>query len=215
MKTKLIVILLVFISLTNLTAKDTKKINVEDLNFIFRLGVDTAGSRDSTNSAGYGLDKNTAYEITFGAEDKTKDFEFGVRRTLNLYNHGNGTFHNTSAYSAKTKNIGAETSISGFYKATKFFQPYMGLGVGINFSSYDDGGKSITASTYRPTLHGILGFNSQLLGPIGFYAQYKYTIADTYKNQVTVDNGGTLGLIQIEDNGVSGSMTTVGLSLVF
>lgn len=220
MKKILLLSLLFTLSLTNLYSAEKKIINADNLNFVYRLGIDTAGSRDNATAitgGKYGLDKNIGFEMTFGAEDKTKDFDFGVRRTLNLYSHGDGTFYNDTAipYSAKTRNFGGETTISVFYKATKYFQPYMGLGLGINFSSYDDEGQSITASTYRPTLHGVLGFNSQLIGPIGFYVQYKYTIADSYKNQVPVDNSGTIVLVEIEDKGVSGSKTMAGLNLVF
>ncbi len=187
---------------------------IEKQGFIFRLGYDLEGSRNDVSGVGadiYGQHLGTAFELSLGAETSVEDFSFGVRRLGTLYYNGRGTFYSTNGYEAAVSNFGVEGTIAAFYKATQYFQPYIGIGAGINIGTYNDHGRALTSDKYNPTLHGLIGANSQIIGPIGLYAHYKYTIADNTQQQVYIDGVKT----QIENRGIAGEKWIAGLSLVY
>jgi len=216
-KTLSVLLLLASTSLfaSQLTVSTETTIKIEPKDYIFRLGFDLQGSRNDVSGSGsnkFGQKVGTAFELSLGSESSVHDFEFGVRSLGTLYYNGRGTFYSANSYEADVSNLGVEGTVAVFYKATQYFQPYIGVGAGINIGNYDDHGKALSESKYNPTLHGLIGVNSQLIGPIGLYAQHKYTISDESKQNAVLSDG---TVIRIENRGISGSKWIAGLSLVY
>jgi len=183
---------------------------------IFRVGVDALGSNDDTSTLSgggkEGLDKKTGYELSLGAEEKVKNFEWGSRRLMTFYDYGRGTYYNDD-YKAKTRNFGIETTMARYIKLTQYVKPYLGLGLGINVNDYDDGGRSKNAQEFQLTVNGVAGVSGELVVGIGYFVEYKYRLASNTTEQLVLkDSSGT---VEVENKGVSGGQLMAGLSYQF
>lgn len=189
----------------------------EKYNILLRVGVDALGGEDDTETIGTGkkgADREMGYELVMGVEKKVENFEFGTRRTMTLYNFGDTTYYN-GTYLADIDNFGIETTGATYFKATQYVKPYVGIGLGINVNRYNDHGVSVTSESFQPTVHIVGGVSGELFVGIGYYAEYKYRYSNTIKEQATVDNGGTLELVEIENKGVTGGQFMAGVSYQF
>lgn len=189
----------------------------ENYDILLRAGVDALGGEDDTKIVGAlkkGADREMGYELAFGVEKKAENFEFGTRRTMSLYNFGDTTYYNDT-YMADINNFGIETTGATYFKATQYVKPYVGIGLGINVNRYNDHGASVTSESFQPTVHIVGGVSGELFVGLGYYAEYKYRYSNTVKTQATVDNGGTLELVEIENNGVTGGQFMAGVSYQF
>ncbi len=185
----------------------------EKYDILLRVGVDALGGNDDTTkitSGKKGLDRKMGWEVVVGAEEKVKDFEWGSRRTMSIYSHGDGTYHN-GTYSADITNIGVETTGATYFKATQYFKPYIGVGLGLNINDYNDNGAYRNAEQFQITVNAVCGVSGELFTGIGYYAEYKYRFAPQSKEQVTI-NGST---VEIENQGVNGGVFMTGLSYQF
>lgn len=183
---------------------------------MFRVGVDALGSNDDTKllpgGGKKGLDKNTGFELSFGAEEKVNNFEWGSRRLMTFYYHGRGTYYNGD-YKAKTQNFGGETTMARYIKLTQYVKPYLGLGLGINVNDYDDSGRSKNAQEFQLTVNGVAGVSGELVTGIGYFVEYKYRLASNTTEQLVLKDGS--GSVEVENNGVSGGQVMAGLSYQF
>jgi len=189
----------------------------EKNSILLRVGVDALGGQDdtSTNAAGdkKGLDRSMGFELSMGAEEKVENFEWGFRRIMSIYGYGDGTYHN-GAYKADISNAGIETTAARYFKATQYFKPYVGVGLGLNINSYDDNGDYRTSDDYQFTVHAVGGVSGELFVGIGYYAEYKYRFAPTETLQITPTTGSTVP-IEIKNEGVNGGVFMAGLSYQF
>ena len=187
----------------------------EKNSIVFRVGVDALGGKDdtSTNTAGdkKGLDRSMGFELSMGAEEKVENFEWGFRRIMSIYGYGDGTYYN-GVYKADISNAGLETTAARYFKATQYFKPYLGVGLGLNINSYDDNGKYQTSNDYQFTVHAVGGVSGELFTGIGYYAEYKYRFAPSETLQITPKGG---SLIEIENKGVNGGVFMAGVSYQF
>jgi len=183
---------------------------------MWRVGVDALGGNDDTEvltSGGKkGLDRNMGFELSVGAEEKVENFEWGSRRLMTIYSHGDASYYN-GAYKADINNLGIETTVARYFKATQYFKPYVGLGLGLNINSYDDNGAYVTSDDYQFTVHAVGGVSGELFVGIGYYAEYKYRFAPSETLQITPKDE-TLS-IEIENEGVNGGVFMAGVSYQF
>ena len=166
-----------------------------------------------------GRDKDMGYEIAIEIEEDVKDFEFGTRKTLNLYNHGDAVMYDGKV-SKKSTNYGLDFTYNIFYKVTKYFKPYVGAGVGINRRTFNgELADAATSINYEPTLNAVIGASGDVVVGIGYYVEYKYRFADKVKDQlfaVDVTNGpGLPEFHRFDVEGVSGDQILVGLNYKF
>ena len=187
-------------------------------NFVIRMGGDIIGSQDNYDkTTDIGTKNSAGFEMAFGAEELIEDFSWGSRQMFNMYYTGESTYNN-QGYQAKIKNYGFTTSYNYYYKATQFFEPFIGAGAGLNLEIYNDlidantKGSSKRSQTYNPTVHFQAGVSGVLFSFIGYYAMYKYTLASNSTQLVPLQTGGS---VEVENNGVAGGRTTAGLNLVF
>ena len=192
----------------------------EKNSILFRVGVDALGGKDdtSTNAVGdkKGLDRGMGFELSMGAEEKVENFEWGFRRIMTIYGYGCGTYYNETpayTYQADTSNVGLETTAARYFKATQYFKPYIGVGLGININSYDDHGAYQKSDDYQFTVHAVGGVSGELFTGIGYYAEYKYRFAPSETLQIKPVN--SLTTIEIENEGVNGGVFMAGLSYQF
>lgn len=164
---------------------------------IVRIGVDVQGNQDDV-TAGVGDKKKMGYEIAFGAERKVEDFRFGSRIMNTIYNYGDKTYYD-GPNETLNRNYGLEMSLSRFYKATKYFKPYLGGGFGINQSKTTNNTTNAMQVSYAPTLHLMGGVSGEVIAGIGYYVEVKRRFAD-HTNKI---------------DGVDGTMTTAGVSYQF
>jgi hypothetical protein len=167
---------------------------------VMRIGVDVRGNQDDVNG-GIGDKKDMGYEIAFGVEKKVDDFRFGTRIMNTIYNYGDKTYYQGGSETLST-NYGLEMSMSRFYKATKYFKPYLGAGFGINKSKLSNSNTG-KLEHYAPTLHIMAGISGEVIVGIGYYVQVKRRFADNFS------------LNNTEVDGVNGTMTTAGVSYQF
>ena len=183
---------------------------------MFRVGVDALGSNDDTEvlvgGGKKGLDKNIGFELSLGAEEKVENFEWGSRRLMTFYYHGNGTYSN-GAYEAKTQNFGGETTMARYIKLTQYVKPYLGIGLGINVNDYDDNGRSKNAQEFQLTVNAVGGVSGELFTGVGYFVEYKYRLASNTTEQLTLKDGS--GNVEVENQGVSGAQLMAGLSYQF
>jgi len=185
---------------------------------LLRAGVDVLGSNDDiTGSTATGdkkgLERSMVFEVAVGAEEKIENFEFGFRRTMTIYSYGDETYYN-GAYKADISNYGVETTAARYFKATQYFKPYLGLGLGLNINSYDDHGAYKKSDNYQLTVHAVGGISGELFVGIGYYVEYKYRFAPSETLQVTPKNDNT-NILEIENRGVNGGVAMAGLSYQF
>ena len=185
---------------------------------IFRGGVDALGGKDDTTSSKAsgdrkGLNRGMGFELSIGAEEKITNFEWGSRRLMTLYSFGAGTYYN-GAYEADISNAGIETTAARYFKATQYFKPYVGLGLGLNVNSYNDNGAYQKSDDYQFTVHAVGGVSGELFVGIGYYAEYKYRFAPSETLQITPKNA-VGGIIEIENEGVNGGVFMAGVSYQF
>jgi len=198
---------------------------------IFRLGYEVTGDDDDAKTLNYdtngnpcpdgacgkyGFDRDAAYEFSIGLEEKVDDFKFGTRKMLTIYKDGDGTFHNGN-FTSDVTNAGIEATYSVFYKATKYFKPYLGAGLGINRQTNDDEGQWRDNEEYSPTFVTKAGISGELFAGFGYYAEYKYRFADNKKISVPHRIGPSLidGYVDIEIEGVDGGRFMAGISYQF
>jgi len=189
----------------------------EKNDILLRVGVDTLnGNDDTTGSTAMGdkkgLDRSMGFELAIGAEEKVENFEWGFRRMMTIYSYGDGTYYN-GAYKADTSNVGVETTAARYFKATQYFKPYIGVGLGLNINSYDDHGAYQKSDNYQLSVHAVGGVSGELFVGIGYYAEYKYRFAPSETLQVIPK--GTSSIIEIENEGVNGGVVMAGLSYQF
>ena len=190
----------------------------EKNSILLRVGVDALGGQDNTTGSTAsgdrkGLDRSMGFELSMGAEEKVEDFEFGFRRIMTIYAHGNGTYYNGN-YKADTSNFGVETTAARYFKATQYFKPYVGMGLGLNINSYNDHGEYLKSDEYQLSVHAVGGVSGELFVGIGYYVEYKYRFAPSETLQITpVSNSGNI--IEIENEGVNGGVFMAGLSYQF
>ena len=183
---------------------------------MWRVGVDAFGGNDDTEvlaSGGKkGLDRSMGFEMSVGAEEKVENFSWGSRRLMTIYSHGNASYYN-GAYKADINNLGIETTAARYFKATQYFKPYVGVGLGLNINSYDDNGAYATSNDYQFTVHAVGGVSGELFTGIGYYAEYKYRFAPSETLQITPKDG--ISSIEIENTGVNGGVFMAGVSYQF
>jgi len=189
----------------------------ENNDIILRVGVDALGGIDDTTGSmatgdKKGLDRSMGFELAMGAEEKVENFEWGFRRIMSIYGYGSGTYYN-GTYKADINNAGIETTAARYFKATQYFKPYIGVGLGLNINSYDDHGAYQKSDDYQFTVHAVGGVSGELFVGIGYYAEYKYRFAPSETLQITPKNGS--GTIEIENEGVNGGVFMAGLSYQF
>ena len=224
MKKTILVAMSVALTNTLLVAAETTDIRDqfvkefrEKNNIILRVGVDALGGQDDTTGSiatndKKGLDRSMGFELSMGAEQKVENFEWGFRRMMNIYAHGNGTYYN-GTYKADTSNFGFETTAARYFKATQYFKPYVGIGLGLNINSYDDNGQYQKSDDYQLTVHAVGGVSGELFVGIGYYAEYKYRFAPSETLQITPKDG--TAVIEIENEGVNGGVFMAGVSYQF
>jgi len=200
----------------------------ENENVVIGAAFDVEGSDNNSKvgtpqwagnpSAGrYGTDKDAAYEISVSIEETVEDFDFGTRKTLTIYNHGDTEMFD-GGYSKKATNYGADLTYSVYYKITKYFKPYIGAGLGVNRNTFDGEGTDLTSKTsYKPTLNGVVGASGNVIAGIGYYAEYKYRLADNFKNQLFIveDSSGHPQATRFDVDGVNGGQFMLGLNYKF
>ena len=190
----------------------------EKNDILLRVGVDALGGKDDTTGSTAtgdkkGLERSMGFELSIGAEEKVENFEWGFRRIMSIYSYGNGTYYNGS-YSADTSNYGVETTAARYFKATQYFKPYVGVGMGLNINSYDDHGQYMTTDEYQLSVHAVGGVSGELFTGIGYYAEYKYRFAPSETRQVTSRDDVT-NIIEVENEGVNGGVFMAGVSYQF
>jgi len=174
-----------------------------------------------------GEDKDMGYEFTFGIEEKVADGQWGSRKMVTIYDHGDSTIHNGGLVT-ENKNIGVEGTYEIFYSVNKYIKPYVGAGFGINRSSVDyearssEGGAFLPSMTYdrekenfKPTLHSTVGISGDIFKNFGYYVSYKYRLGDTSTTVLPFRQEGTVVNKTIEIDGVSGGQFMVGFSYRF
>jgi len=199
----------------------------ENEDVVIGIGLDVEGSDNnsmtgtpeypgSPTAGRYGTDKDAGYELKIAFEENVEDFAFGSRKTITIYNHGDAEMFD-GHYSKKSTNYGADLTYSIYYKITKYFKPYLGAGFGINRRTFDGEGDDITLKTsYEPTLNGVVGASGNVIAGIGYYAEYKYRLADHSEQKFIVqDSSGTLDVKKFDVNGVHGGQFMVGLNYKF
>jgi len=187
----------------------------EKNDIILRVGVDALGGVDDISGSGLnkkGSEQDMGFEVAIGAEEKVEDFEWGSRRMMTLYSYGETTYYNRN-YKAEIFNSGIETTAATYFKATQYFKPYVGVGIGLNINSYDDHGSYRTSDDYQFSVHAVGGVSGELFTGIGYYAEYKYRFAPTERLQVTPEGSSTA--LEIENKGVDGGVFMAGLSYQF
>ena len=202
----------------------------ENESIVIRGGADAQGkdynSKVGTVAwAGYveagrtGRDKDMGYEISIELEEDVKNFEFGSRKTLNLYNHGDAVMYDGKV-SKNSTNYGLDFTYNVFFKATQYFKPYIGAGLGVNRRTFEgELSDSATYVEYEPTLNAVVGASGELIVGIGYYVEYKYRFAHNVENQVfavDVTNGpGLPEFHRFDVEGVNGDQILVGLNYKF
>ena len=166
-----------------------------------------------------GRDKDMGYELAIELEENVEDFEFGSRKTLNLYNHGDAVMYDGKV-SKNSTNYGLDFTYSVYYKVTQYFKPYIGAGFGINRRTFNgEVDDAATSVNYEPTLNAVVGASGNVIAGIGYYVEYKYRLADNVENQlvlVDVTNGiGLPAAHRFDVKGVSGDQILVGLNYKF
>ena len=182
---------------------------------VLRIGVDALGGEDDVSGSGLsklGSERDMGFEVAIGAEEKVADFEWGYRRMMTLYSYGETTYYNGS-YKADILNSGIETTAATYFKATQYFKPYMGIGVGLNINSYDDHGQYRQSDDYQFSVHAVGGVSGVLFSGLGYYAEYKYRFAPSETLQVTPI--GSSSVTEIKNDGVNGGVFMAGLSYQF
>ena len=186
----------------------------EQNDILLRVGVDALGGNDDTEKIATGKkgnDRSMGYELSMGAEEKVDDFEFGSRRMMTIYNHGDATYYN-GTYMADIKNFGVEMTGAKYFKATQYVKPYIGAGLGLNINQYNDHGQSIDSESFQPTIHVVGGVSGELFVGIGYFAEYKYRYGANVTKVVPLASGSTT---KIENNGVVGGQVMAGVSYQF
>jgi len=215
----------------------------EDENVFIQFGGDTFGDTNDAedikwsstgNPCGpgtcgkYGTDTDIGYEITIGLEKNVKDGEFGSRKIVTFYNHGDSQFHNGS-YVSDISNMGLELSYEVFYKVNNYFKPSIGAGFGVNQREYTTAATASNGTAYRdetnyePTGHLSIGVTGEIYSGLGWYVNYKYRFADKSTTQIPTKHyeGGISGALRpvkwipFEQEGVNGDQLMLGLSYKF
>jgi len=242
MKRTIFTVLMVFVLSSSVMASGVIDKTLEKNDVIFRLGYEVTGDDDDSKnikystsgnpcstdgSCGkYGLDRDAAYEFSIGLEEKVDDFKFGTRKMLTIYNDGDAVFHN-GHFTSDVTNAGIEATYAVFYKATKYFKPYLGAGLGVNRQTNDDESEWRENENYSPTFVTKAGISGELFAGFGYYVEYKYRFADNKKISVFTrhnDDGSIIvpgsGLsdfntVDIEIEGVDGGRFMAGISYQF
>jgi len=196
--------------------------NIRDTHdVVISFGVDVKGKQydswqgtpayvGSPTAGRTGTDKDMGYELSIGLEEKVEDFEFGTRKMLTIYNFGDATTHD-GKYQTYDSDYGIESTLEVYFKATKYFKPYLGLGFGINKAKHSDSGGNLNMETYSPTLHAVAGAAGELIVGLGYYVQVKQRFANNLNTNYDVF-GSTIAL---ELDTVNGTTTTAGVSYQF
>ncbi len=212
MKNILITTLLVASTLS-LSAADNR---TREYDGYMKIGFDVSGGKDDTTGSGdtrRGYTRKGGYTLSFGGEERVKDFSFGTRQEMTLYSHGRANYYGANNYRADMSNFGAETTLSLYYKLTQYVKPYLGMGMGINFQDFDDNGKAVDSQNIRATFHGVAGVAGEVVGGFGYFVQYKYRVADNSTYYAPLADGS--GTVKVKNKGVSGGVAVAGLSYQF
>ena len=150
--------------------------------------LDTAGSPCNQQCGKYGADYDAAFEISAAFEEEVADGEFGSNKVVTYYDRGDAKIFNGKYLTTNVSDRGLEFTYEVFYKFNQYFKPFVGAGFGINQEKVDyqrrDGKLPSTSydrdrTEYTPTVNAVVGITGEVFAGIGYYANYKYRLADS------------------------------------